>query len=184
MNIPHYRFLNLHISIWIKYFIATSMLLLVILALLGYSLWIIPLTLVIAIIIIYLLKSGSVSIAYGLKTSKIVIRDAHKSITLQSPVQAAIWWNYTFKSQSEGIVDLNDGSGAMPARADDINVMLELKDRNGKKVAFIEKIVFDFRFPNEAIYSLEQIDKEVPQFKVQRVDKLKEFLENQIVESV
>ena len=182
MSTPLYKFLNLHISIWIKYFIGSGLMALFLFTLFGYPLWIVPCAIGVVALIIYIVTYSSISIDYGLKTSKIIIKDALKSVTLESPIQADIWWNYTFRCQSDGVIDLNDGSGTMPAREDDINVILELRDKNGQKVTFVEKIVFDFRFPNEANYSLEKVDETVPQFKVQRVDKLMKFLEHHIAE--
>jgi hypothetical protein len=181
MKSSQYRFIDLHISVLVKYAITILIAAFLLFLFFQFSLWLFLCGTLLFVIPIFYLESGSVSISDGYKTPNIVIKTGNKRITLSTPIQADVWWNYTFKST---ITELNDGSPSSGAKANDINVMLEVSDKSGQKVTFVEKIVFGSRFPNEANYSLEAIDESTPYIKVQRVDKLIELLEDHLVENL
>lgn len=120
----------------------------------------------------------TITIRPSINNEKLVIQKNRKEIALDLPIVAEVWWNYSFKSSLMGV-----GHGSMPGKptSNDINVILEIEDKNGQKLSFTEKIIFGQRFPNEADYSIEQPDDLEPVLKVQRVDKLFEFLRPHIV---
>lgn len=100
-------------------------------------------------------------------------------IRLQTPIEANVWWNYSYKP---GMVDYFFWTTPSKASASDINVMLEIIDKDNQKVTFVEKIIFGNRFPNEANYSLDMIDENSVVFKTQRIDKMIDFIDDYLVD--
>lgn len=181
MNSKQYRFINLHISVWVKYAVIFLIIDLLLFIFFQLPFWWFPCVFLVFGVLLFVFKSGSISILDGIKSPNIVIKTANQSIILSTPIQADVWWNYTFKSK---ITELNDGSPSSGAKANDINTMLEISDKSGPKVTFVEKIVFGSRFPNEANYSFDTIDESSSVFKVQRIDKLMNFLEDHLEENL
>lgn len=180
MNTNSKRFTDLHLSSWVNYFVATVITALLLILFFSKWFWILPFGLLLVFMISIAFSSYTIDLIAGPKSSSVAIKRNDETINLQSPIQARVWWNYTFKDKY--IDTLDDGTPKIGPRSSDINVILEIKDKSGQKVTFVEKIVFGTRFPNEANYALDIPDANHPILKNQRVDKLIEYLKHQLEE--
>ena len=116
------------------------------------------------------------------------IQNIGNQLKLDSPIQYKRWWSYAIMdSNSDPVVDLADGGEEKQQTFSNyLLVHLLLTDKNGQQLMLEEIIVFDTRFPNEVEYTQIDENENIPKIKVQRTDKvfefLKEKLETQFVE--
>lgn len=174
-----YRFIDLHLSEWVKFFMTLIVFSILMLIFFALPIWIIPTVFLIAFLFVYVMHRTKITVVGGIKNSSLFIQNVQSRVQLYTPLTADVWWNYSMK---DSVLQLSDGTPRMGPRANTINVYLEVTDMEGQKVTFKEKIIFGGRFPNEANYVLENMDTTSREFNVQRVDKLIEFLKKYIQE--
>ena len=127
--------------------------------------------------LVYLLANiGFVSI--NAITNQVNIKSIYGSISLVPPLKFTRWWNYDFDESADP--NKQAESEATSTTANDLHVNLCIVDSKESEVIFTEYIGFDTRFPNECQYSTKTIAPYEFVFRVQRVDKLFDFLQNNL----
>ncbi len=172
-----YVFLSIRPKPLVRTFLAGIFLVLLLHFLLKFPVWLVP-VLVAAVHLVYLLaRIGIVTVVAG-EPLRIEARTLFHAATIRAPFHCQRWWSYVF---NEGGDDTESGKEVSGGTApNDLDVYLKLRDATGKELVFTEYIGFDTRFPNECPYSTQSTEPEQVVFRVQRTDKLFQFLEKNI----
>lgn len=99
----------------------------------------------------------------------------HEDIILLLPVEVDKWWNYLPVTNSK-LIKSDNIERMKASRQNVVMSYVEITDANNQKINFVEKIIYGTRFPNEAEYSLKSPVVNQASFKIDRTDKLYDFL--------
>ncbi len=155
-----YIYQSIHLSIALRLYVFATLALLVILFVLKVALWVSPLISTSILGMIYLANLGIIQLS---SDGSILIQDRRRRIKLSSIDEKQSWWHYIHRGK---------------AIANDVHVILLVKDTEGQEVYFSETIMFDTRHPNEVPFRNQHIPEESTVIRVQRVDRLMAFLED------
>ena len=171
-----YSFLSLKSKPYAKTCITTLFLALILFLFIDIPFWISASVVIFGNLVYLLANIGSVSI--NTITKQVKIKSIYGSISLVPPLKFTRWWNYDFDESA----DPNEKAESETAstRANDLHANLHIVDSGGSEVVFTEYIGFDTRFPNECQYSTKTIAPYEFVFRVQRIDKLFNFLQNNL----
>lgn len=98
-----------------------------------------------------------------------------QEIYIHLPVEVNKWWNYLTPRS----LPISSPYGTYKQRIHRQNIVmsyLEITDSKNQKINFTEKIIYGTRFPNESEYSLKTPDSNQISIKIDRTDKLFDFL--------
>lgn len=149
----------MHLSVALRLYVFVTLALLMIFFVTKVSLWGAPLISTSVLGMIYIANLGIIRVR---PDNIISIRDLRNRLSLSPIVEMASWWHY-----------IDRGKGI----ATDVHVILLVVDSNGREVYFSETIMFDTRHPNKVPYRNQHLPENSTVVRVQRVDKLKSFLE-------
>lgn len=108
--------------------------------------------------------------------NKIQIKQgAEEELTLHLPVEVNRWWNY-LPVQKPKLINSPSIERIKHSRQSIVMSYLEIIDSQNQKINFVEKIVYGTRFPNESEYLLKTPDLNHPTIKINRTDKLFDFI--------
>lgn len=125
--------------------------------------------------LVYLLFTRTEIISNRDKTIQIK-QHGQQDIILQLPLEINNWWNY-FQVKDLPIRSMSGKSyNVRHSRVNIVMSFVEITDANNQKINFVEKIVYGTRFPNESQYIQKPLDSNEPTFKIDRTDKLFDFI--------
>ena len=168
-------FFNLHLSDSVKLVIAGIITIFLLFIFIYLSFWKYTIVLISVFMVYIEIHWSTITIDPGYKTSKLKIRTLHDTVLLEAPLHYTGWWNYEFKNEKEYYP--MEGTLKTRPSSNIIKVYVQISDSTGRQCTFEEKIVFGTRFPNEVPYNPETSLVKGHLFKMQRVDKLIQFLD-------
>lgn len=104
----------------------------------------------------------------------IIIRKLFLHASLNQIKSFEYWWNYDFHVGTKEENEEHDKKWT--SRTNQVIVNLVLKNKN-ERIAFQETIRLDTRHPNDALHLEEFNNMSTHTFRIQRIDKLMQFLE-------
>lgn len=160
-----YLYQSVHLSVVLRLYVFATLALLVIFFVFKVALWLSPVISTSVLVLIYLFNLGVIRIR---PDRSIAIREIRQRINLGGISETRAWWHYIHRGK---------------AYANDVHVVLHVKDSAGREVYFSETIMFETRHPNELPFRDEHIPEGATVVRVQRVDQLEQFLEVAIDEA-